>query len=232
MKKIVHCSVSDLRREKTMEPLFKGKHDRRRDSQLLLGTYVTVLEEDDVWAFVEVSSQMCGHAENHVRPYRGYVLQEALSHITIPEVFTKRKGEIDRGALIEEASSYIGQPYLWGGMSIHLPDYGLCKTGIDCSGLVYMAYFRQGIILPRDAKDQYVFCVKIPVQNVQKGDLLFRAKKDAPISHVMLYDGKSCIEAVENPGLVRKIDFEERFGFPIEGYKPTEELLLFAGRII
>ncbi len=35
------------------------------------------------------------------------------------------------GNLLEEACAYLGCPYEWG---------GLTETGIDCSGLIHMAY--------------------------------------------------------------------------------------------
>ena len=49
------------------------------------------------------------------------------------------------GDPVQEARSYLGAPYEWGGMT---------ARGIDCSGLVHMAYRRLGRLIPRDADQQ------------------------------------------------------------------------------
>ena len=56
-----------------------------------------------------------------------------------------RAEALQGGDPLEEARAYLGAPYLWG---------GLTERGIDCSGLVHMAYRRSGRIVPRDADQQ------------------------------------------------------------------------------
>ena len=71
--------------------------------------------------------------------YPGWVRGEALE---------EGPGELPEpaaGSPLDVARSYLGAPYLWG---------GLTEAGIDCSGLVHMAYRRLGRLVPRDADQQ------------------------------------------------------------------------------
>jgi cell wall-associated NlpC family hydrolase len=85
------------------------------------------------------------------------------------------------------ARTYLGQPYVWGGMS---------WRGMDCSGFTRMAYFINGMDLNRDAFEQCRQGVEVPLDNdfksLKKGDLLFfgRASNGSSperITHVAIY---------------------------------------------
>ncbi len=65
--------------------------------------------------------------------------------------------------LIEAARSYLGAPYEWG---------GLTERGIDCSGLVHMAYRRTGSLVPRDADQQEAAATPIDEADARPGDLV------------------------------------------------------------
>ena len=80
-----------------------------------------------------------------------------------------------RRALVDAAMLYRGTHYRWGGKS---------PMGIDCSGLVSMAYMLCGILIYRDADIREGFPIReITIEEVKPGDLLFFP------GHVAMYIG-------------------------------------------
>jgi cell wall-associated NlpC family hydrolase len=78
--------------------------------------------------------------------------------------------------IIEEAKKYLGVKYVLGGKS---------ENGIDCSGLVQVAYKNSlGVILPKYSWDQKEMGIKIKLKNVKTGDLIFLVKKENRHKHV------------------------------------------------
>lgn len=76
-------------------------------------------------------------------------------------------------SLEQTAKQFTGLPYFWGGTS---------SRGMDCSGLTKTTFLMHGIILPRDARQQYLTGMTVDSVNnfslLQKGDLLFFGRKD------------------------------------------------------
>ena len=92
----------------------------------------------------------------------------------------KRTSSEKRNLFINCAKAYMGTPYVLGGES---------KSGIDCSGLIYMAAQQAGLgKLPRTAKTQYSITQKISDSQREPGDLIF-FQADSKISHVAIYLG-------------------------------------------
>lgn len=135
-----------------------------------------------------------------------------------PAVFS----EYLRAGIVKTAVSFIGNPYLWGGRSFHMPLVTDVATGADCSGLVHLAYRVHGIDLPRDAKDQWRASERVNAEGLEPADLVFVS---APgefdrVVHVMLYaGGEYLIESPETGKSVRRISFREKFGADLEGLK-------------
>ena len=82
-------------------------------------------------------------------------------------------------AIIESALDYTGTRYKYGGTT---------KKGMDCSGLLYVAFLQNDIALPRSSHLMADEGKRIKPSQIQKGDLLFfktqRGKKK--INHVGL----------------------------------------------
>ncbi|MEU8257727.1 NlpC/P60 family protein [Micromonospora inaquosa] len=73
------------------------------------------------------------------------------------------------------AQRLLDVAYIWGGLSAH---------GIDCSGLVHLAWRRFGVLLPRDADDQAAATTPVPLGAERPGDLYFFARPGRKIHHI------------------------------------------------
>lgn len=107
----------------------------------------------------------------------GYLYQGALEDYFLKQDMANLSSEEKfRGRLVSCAKSYLGAQYRWGGKS---------AEGIDCSGLTFMCYLMNGVIIYRDAvlKDGYPVR-EIPFSKAKRGDLLYFP------GHVALYLGE------------------------------------------
>ena len=127
----------------------------------------------------------------------------------------------DATAALEAAREFLGLGYLWGGTS---------AWGIDCSGLVHLAWRSRGVLLPRDAHDQAEArqVADVPLDDVRSGDLYFFARPGRPIHHVgmatgpLLDDGtRWMLHAPESGALVEEA--------PLAPHR--HETLVAAGRV-
>jgi cell wall-associated NlpC family hydrolase len=104
---------------------------------------------------------------------------------------------------IRAALSYIGVPYVWGGAS---------RSGVDCSGLIMLAYAAAGIFFPHYSGAQYDDTVRVPLWDLRPGDLLFYGWHGD--QHVAMYLGHGkMIEAEETGTLVHVTPLRLGYGF-------------------
>lgn len=109
--------------------------------------------------------------QNEQLQYGDINSDELLSNITIN----------DGKLIVDYASNFIGNPYVWGGTSL--------TDGSDCSGFTQSVYENFGININRVAADQASGGVSINLDDIQAGDLLFYSDNGSEISHVAIYAG-------------------------------------------
>lgn len=108
-------------------------------------------------------------------------------------------------AAIAAAQSVLGTPYRYGGNNP--------STGFDCSGLTSWAWARAGVSIPRTSGAQYAGTQRVPLDQLQPGDLVFFGR---PIHHVGLYiGGGMMIHSPHTGDVVKVAPIYRGFGSPV-----------------
>lgn len=105
------------------------------------------------------------------------VLSSCSSSKNVTKRTSKPKSKADK--IVANALQYRGIPYKFGGTT---------KRGMDCSGVVYVAYGSEDIQLPRVSRNMAKKGDKISLASIRKGDLVFfkTSKNGKNINHVGL----------------------------------------------
>ncbi len=91
--------------------------------------------------------------------------------------------------VIASAKKYLGVPYVWGGTT---------PSGLDCSGLVQLAFKDLGIDLPRVSRDQAKAGDAVAsLSDARPGDLVAFG---SPVDHIAIYLGGNRILEAPQPG--------------------------------
>uniref|UniRef100_UPI0035C81535 C40 family peptidase n=1 Tax=Clostridium estertheticum TaxID=238834 RepID=UPI0035C81535 len=95
--------------------------------------------------------------------------------------------------ILEYASSFLGVPYVWGGIS---------PEGFDCSGFTQYVFSHFGVTLPRVSQEQQNVGKLISRDDLQPGDLVFFG---TPAHHVGIYVGNGKMIDAPHSGAVIRI---------------------------
>ncbi|GAA1365100.1 C40 family peptidase [Catellatospora chokoriensis] len=139
-------------------------------TQLLHGEQVLIEEVRDGWARVVATEQPA--AKLDPRGYPGWL---PLDQLSVRETAGGGTSAVDTVAALAAARAWRGVPYVWG---------GLTPYGIDCSGLVHLAFRQLGVTMPRDADDQRAVTADVPLGTERPGDLYFFGPGDGTVQHV------------------------------------------------
>lgn len=149
-------------------------------SDLVRGNKIIKLNRIDDWYEVELPD----HREGYVK---AIYVDEEDSLLNRPKPGAEE--------ILNTAYSFIGTPYLWGGLSI---------KGFDCSGFTQTVFKLNDIKLPRDANMQVKEGKEIIIDenfsNLQPVDLLFWGSDTNQITHVGIYIGEK--QFIHSDGMV------------------------------
>jgi cell wall-associated NlpC family hydrolase len=165
-------------------------------TQALAGEPLAVGEANDGWAPIRTAYG-----------YPGWIRADALGG----EPDGEWPGLPRAGDTVAEARAYLGAPYEWGGMT---------ERGIDCSGLVHMAYRRLARLVPRDAHEQEAAAERLEEPDLRPADLVFFGPPERA-DHVAFWLGEGRIlhatgrngvhAVVEEPLVNTPLEHELRF---------------------
>ena len=136
--------------------------DPARLFRISFGTRLPVVGEDGTWVRVEMP---------------GGVVRRVLRSAAVLHQPGEPALPASTSSLMSTATSFVGLPYLWSGLS---------GFGLDCSGLTWLDYRVHGITIPRDALPQSRHGT--PVAHPGPGDLMFYATA-GKVHHVSMYLG-------------------------------------------
>jgi cell wall-associated NlpC family hydrolase len=208
----------------------KYEYDPFQETQMEQGEPVLVLERQGDWVRIEAPEQSEFSHHKRWEGYPGWVrLDELTADLNKHHRITRLRipeNEL-RAKILEHAMVHLGNPYLWGGRSLHDPENTAVATGVDCSGLVNWSFRQVGWNIPRDSHEQFIRARKVGPSELKPADLFFLAKPQQPdkVIHVGFFvEGETLLEAPSSGLNVRKISAQDRFGKSLKEIKSGDQI--------
>lgn len=178
---------------KAVEEQLQNQNNQLQQSQVELATEQKKIEEDKKQIEKELNEAQ-GTLQNQLDQQEAQQQQALATQQPVQQAQQQASGSSPATAtpsapapdvtnsatannVIAYAKQFLGVPYVWGGTT---------PSGFDCSGFVSYVYRSVGISLPRTSSAQQNVGKRIPLSQVQPGDLVFRG---SPAYHVGIYIG-------------------------------------------
>jgi len=129
------------------------------------------------------------------QPAKQVTAQPAKSNPKSVQVAASPQQQVSRSdssALVNNARSLVGVPYVFGGTS---------RSGFDCSGYTQYVFKGSGISLPRTAAEQFNVGSSVNRSQLHLGDLVFFSTYASGASHVGIYIGGGSFVHASNSGV-------------------------------
>lgn len=149
------------------------------------GEELEVLEVLDGWVKINVDSD-----EGYVSADYVEISTELTKAMTMTEIRYGQGVSDVRVSLVQYATQFVGNPYVWGGTSL--------THGADCSGFVLSVFANYGISLPHSSSAQAGCGTQISASEAQPGDLFFYGN-GSRINHVAIYIGNGQVVHASSP---------------------------------
>lgn len=150
-----------------------------------IGEELEVVEALDGWVKINVDSD-----EGYVSSDYVEISTELPKAMTMTEVRYGQGVSDVRVALVQYATQFVGNPYVWGGTSL--------TRGADCSGFVLSVFANYGVSLPHSSGAQSNCGSRISASEAQPGDLFFYGN-GSRINHVAIYIGGGQVVHASSP---------------------------------
>ena len=149
------------------------------------GEELIVLDQLDGWVKVDLDGEEAYVSADYVT-----VEDRLQTAVTMKDLLQEYGVQSTRAQLVEYAKQFIGNRYVWGGVSL--------TNGVDCSGFTMQIYKRYGVSLPHHAASQANYGTRVTAETIRPGDLIFYSK-GGRINHVGIYIGNGQVLHASSP---------------------------------